>query len=151
VTLVKVVTQNRNSVELIEICVPLFIAPSSSMIPGRKGKDKKGDKEKEKENKKQLRDEEKRREKEQQVESKKTGSSQSHHVPSSTTEPTSTHTHNKSHQIARLDTTYIRSFRKGYVEMRYRNSWKYIYVIVIGGSFHMYHNSTVCLIDSFLL
>lgn len=120
------------------------------MIPGRKNKDKtKTEKEKEKEKeklekekeKKQLRDEEKRREKEQ-VEAKKVGSSQTHHVPTSITEPT-THT-SKSHQIARsIDTTYVRSFRKGYVEMQYRNSWKYIYVILIGGSFHMYHNSTV--------
>lgn len=108
------------------------------MIPGRsKGKDKKTEKEQKEKEKKQQRDEEKRREKEQQ--DKKA----SHHVPSNTTEPTSTH---KSHQVARpVDTTYIRSFRKGYVEMRYRNSWKYIYVVLIGGSFYMYHNSTVCL------
>jgi len=40
------------------------------------------------------------------------------------------------------DTTYLRSFRKGYVERRFNNTWKYIYVILIGGSLNMYHNST---------
>lgn len=93
-------------------------------------------KEKEKEREKLQKEKEKEREKESKKESKnvKEGASSHSHVDSQA----------KVSAPVRND-TMLRSFRKGYVEMRYRNSWKYIYVILIGGSFYMYHNSTVCL------
>lgn len=116
------------------------------MIRSNKNKQETKQKEKEiKEKEKEIKEKEKlqkEKEKEREKESKKANIKEASTSHTDSTVKVSTPLRND---------PMLRSFRKGYVEMRYRNSWKYIYVILIGGSFYMYHNSTVRNIFSILL